>query len=216
MPTVESRLCDHERPWKDDWSLNAVVWSNIKPTSEPTSWPTSPAPHPGMSWPFWVEVPTSFPRSRWSPWCRRPATHRLHKHQQMPVTQFSWSRICCLRQILHFGLQVGKSAILGTRNFSLRCRSWSCLSRYEATSAEVGLTPNKVDTRSTVSLGVKPTNWSITVQVEDGTCVLITSVSLLVSFLLVCGKLNNSVHLFGSFLITKVPLGPCVSSSSGK
>lgn len=74
----------------------------------------------------------------------------------------------CISSILHTDSQGGKSAVLGTRNFSLRCCSLSCRSRYDATSAEVGLQPSEVATRSTVSLAVEPTSWSITVGVGLG------------------------------------------------
>lgn len=62
-----------------------------------------------------------------------------------------------------FDSQGGKSAILGTRNFSLRCLSVSCLSRYAATFAEVGLQPSKAETCPNISLGVEPINRSIAV-----------------------------------------------------
>lgn len=64
--------------------------------------------------------------------------------------------LCCI-----FYSHGGISAILGTRNFSLRCLSSSCLSRYAATSAEVGLQPSEAETRLKVSAGFEPSNGSI-------------------------------------------------------
>lgn len=134
-------------------------------TCQHTFWPTSPAPLPHTSSPFWAEAPASFPRSRCILWCRRPAKDQLQKQRRTNVNCFhmikrlSCSRrwyLCCI-----FYSHGGISAILGTRNFSLRCLSSSCLSRYAATSAEVGLQPSEAETRLKVSAGFEPSNGSI-------------------------------------------------------
>lgn len=50
-------------------------------------------------------------------------------------------------------LHGGSSATLGNRNSCRRCFSSSCLSKYFATSYDVGVQPSCLDTLSITSLG---------------------------------------------------------------